>query len=113
LIRLSVGCLMGKRRKVPLRKGVVAQELKPKEDLSRLVKTKDNEIFIDTTGKVNSRVAYLSYNKDVILKAQEENNLAQAFKMKINTEIYDELLEYISDKNEKCLFKSPRDCLSC
>src|SRR5699024_2658548 len=104
---------MAKRRKVPLRKCLVTQELKPKEDLIRLVKTKDNEIFIDPTGKVNGRGAYLSYNKDVILKAQEENKLAQAFKMKINTEIYDELLEYISDKNESCLFKSPRDCLSC
>src|SRR5699024_3388607 len=136
---------MATRRKVPLRKCLVTQELKPKEDLirivktkdneifihltgkdnsrgaylsnnkelSRLVKTKDNEIFIDPTRKVNGRGVYLSYNKDVILKAQEENKLAQAFKMKINTEIYDELLEYISDKNEKCLFKSPRDCLSC
>src|SRR5699024_7372830 len=104
---------MAKRRKVPLRKCLVTQELKPKEDLIRLVITKDNEIFIDPTGKVNGRGAYLSYNKYVILKAQEENKLVQAFKMKINTEIYDELIEYISDKNEKCLFKSPRDYLSC
>src|SRR5699024_11352822 len=100
---------MAKRRKVPLRKCLVTQELKPKEDLIRLVKTKDNEILIDPTGKVNGRGAYLSYNKDVILKAQEENKLAQAFKMKINTQIKDGRLEDRREKNEESLFKSPSD----
>ncbi|HLR60310.1 MAG TPA: YlxR family protein [Pseudogracilibacillus sp.] len=91
---------MAKQRKVPLRKCLVTKELKPKEDLIRLVKTKENDILIDPSGKVNGRGAYLTYNKDIFLKAKEENMLAQAFKMKIEPDIYEDLLELISDQDE-------------
>lgn len=91
---------MTKQRKVPLRKCLVTKELKPKEDLIRLVKTKENDILIDPTGKINGRGAYLTYDRDVFLKAKKENMLAQAFKMKIESEVYDELLALISDNNE-------------
>ncbi len=91
---------MVKKRKVPLRKCLVTKELKPKEELIRLVKTKENEILIDPSGKLNGRGAYLTYDKEVFLKAKEENLLAQAFKMKIEPKIYEDLLTLISDSNE-------------
>lgn len=91
---------MAKKRKVPLRKCLVTKELKPKEELIRLVKTKENEILIDPSGKLNGRGAYLTYDKEIFLKAKEENLLAQAFKMKVNSEIYEDLLTLISDNNE-------------
>lgn len=91
---------MAKQRKVPLRKCLVTKELKPKEDLIRLVKTKENKVLIDPSGKLNGRGAYLSNNKEVVLKAKEENVLAQAFKTKIDTQIYEDLLALISDNNE-------------
>lgn len=91
---------MAKQRKVPLRKCLVTKELMPKEDLIRLVKTKENKVLIDPSGKMNGRGAYLSYSKDVFLKAKEENLLSQAFKMKIDSQIYDDLLALISDNNE-------------
>ncbi len=91
---------MAKHRKVPLRKCLVTKELKPKEELIRLVKTKENDVIIDPTGKLNGRGAYLTFDKQVFLQAKDENSLAQAFKMKINLDIYDDLLTLVSEKND-------------
>lgn len=88
---------MSKKRKVPQRKCLVKNELIPKDELIRIVKTKDNKVFIDSTGKKNGRGAYLSKQIEIIDKAETTNVLSQAFKMKIDNQIYDELRAYIND----------------
>ena len=45
------------KKKVPLRKCVVSGEMKEKKEMVRIVKTKEDEIFIDETGKKNGRGA--------------------------------------------------------
>lgn len=44
-----------KQRKVPLRKCVACQEMMPKKELIRIVKTPEDEVLIDLTGKKSGR----------------------------------------------------------
>lgn len=50
---------MGQVKKVPVRKCIGCQEMKNKKDMMRILKTTENEIVLDTTGKKNGRGAYL------------------------------------------------------
>ena len=45
-------------RKIPMRKCVVTQERFPKKDLIRVVRTPEQTIEIDLTGKKNGHGAY-------------------------------------------------------
>jgi predicted RNA-binding protein YlxR (DUF448 family) len=81
-----------KARKVPLRKCVVTGERLDKRDLLRVVKTKDNEFFVDPTGKMNGRGAYVKKDKQVILKAQKNNSLNKVFDTQVPLTIYEALI---------------------
>ena len=50
---------MAKKRKIPQRKCIVTNELKPKKEMIRIVRNKEGEVFIDPTGKQNGRGAYI------------------------------------------------------
>lgn len=82
-----------KQRKVPLRKCIVCNEMKEKKELLRIVKNKDNEIFIDETGKANGRGAYVCENKDCLDKLVSKKVLNRIFKMDIPDEIYKSIEE--------------------
>lgn len=60
---------MMKQRKVPMRKDVISQEMKPKKEMVRIVKTAEGEISIDPTGKKSGRGAYVSLEPDAIKTA--------------------------------------------
>ena len=80
-------------KKIPMRTCVVTREKFPKGELIRVVRTPDNQIIIDLTGKANGRGAYLKNDRDVILKAQKTKILDRHLEMKIPDAIYEELLK--------------------
>ena len=80
-------------RKVPLRKCVATQEMKPKRELIRIVRSKEGEVSIDLTGKKSGRGAYLSKDRECILQAQKKHVLEQHLKAKIDPSLYEQLLE--------------------
>ncbi len=82
-----------KPKKLPLRKCVVTQERLPKTELVRVVKTKDGEVFVDTSGKANGRGAYLKLNKQVIEKAMKKNVLNRVLGVEVSEKVFEELLE--------------------
>lgn len=84
------------KKKIPLRKCVVTGEMKPKKEMVRVVKTKEDELFIDESGKKNGRGAYITMSKEVILEAKNKNSLSSVLKMSVADEFYDELLEYVN-----------------
>lgn len=86
---------MVKKRKVPLRKCIVTHEMKPKEELIRVVRNKEGGVFVDPTGKKNGRGAYLSKDLSVIDKAMDTHILNQQFKTNIDNEIYEELRQIV------------------
>ncbi|GAA0298466.1 hypothetical protein GGQ92_000245 [Gracilibacillus halotolerans] len=89
---------MPKQRKVPLRKCIVTEEMFPKKQLIRVVKTKEGEVFADPTGKKNGRGAYLSKDLEVINKAQQTNILERHLDIKIEDHVYDELRTLVGDQ---------------
>lgn len=88
---------MTKFKKTPMRKCLGCGENKPKNELIRVVKNKDDKIFIDRTGKQNGRGAYLCFNKDCLDKAIKSKALNRAFEMEINDETIEELKKSIID----------------
>lgn len=93
---------MVKKRKIPLRKCVVMNEMKPKEEMIRIVRNKEGEVFVDPSGKKNGRGAYLSKDVAVIEKAEKMRTLNQLFKVEIDPTIYEELKQMVTGKsNEK------------
>lgn len=84
------------KRKIPMRKCVVTGEMKPKKDMLRIVKTKDDEISWDDTGKKNGRGAYVSLDTEVIKEAKDKNILSQALKTKVSDDFYDKLFEHVN-----------------
>lgn len=83
---------MKKAKKIPLRKCVATGEMKPKKELVRIVRSKEGEVSIDLTGKKNGRGAYLTLDKECILKAQKKNILANHLNAEVPQAIYEELL---------------------
>lgn len=82
---------MTRSKKTPLRKCVVTQEMYPKQQLIRVVRNKEGEVFVDQTGKKNGRGAYISKDLDVIERAEKQEVLNRHLKTKVDTDIYDQL----------------------
>ena len=78
-------------KKIPLRQCVGCGEMKGKKDMMRVLKTAENEICLDVTGKKNGRGAYVCKSKDCLLKAGKNKGLERSFKMSIPKEVYESL----------------------
>lgn len=77
-----------------MRKCIVSQEMFPKKSLIRIVRTPENEIVLDPTGKKSGRGAYLCAKQEYIDLAQKKKALERVFQMKIDETLYDQLREY-------------------
>ena len=84
---------MQKTKKVPQRKCIACQERDSKKGLIRIVKNKEGQIFLDTTGKANGRGAYICKDAECLKKAIKSKALNRAFKIEVPNEVYENLLE--------------------
>ena len=82
-----------KVKKIPLRTCVITHEKFPKQELLRIVRTPENEVKIDLTGKLNGHGAYIKKDIDVIEKARKSKVLERVLEITINNEVYDEMLK--------------------
>ncbi|NGZ75463.1 RNase P modulator RnpM [Saccharibacillus alkalitolerans] len=80
-----------KKRKTPLRKCVASQEMLPKKELIRVVRTPEGQIEIDLTGKKSGRGAYLRADAECFRLAQKNKALDRALKQPVPAEIYEQL----------------------
>jgi uncharacterized protein len=80
-----------KPRKTPLRKCVACQQMMPKRELIRVVKTPTGELLIDLTGKKAGRGAYLCGKQSCFKLAKKSRALDRALKATVSPEIYDAL----------------------
>ena len=71
---------------------------KDKNQLIRIVKSKDKEIFIDRTGKKEGRGAYICDDVKCLEKLIKSKRLEKVFEMTISQEIYESLRGVIIDK---------------
>ena len=85
-------------KKIPERRCIACNMQKPKCELLRIVKNKDNEISIDLTGKKAGRVAYICKSTECLDKLKKSGRLSRTFEMEISEEIYKDLRDVI----DKC-----------
>ena len=78
-------------KKIPLRQCVGCGEMKGKKEMLRVLKTPEDEICLDATGKKNGRGAYICRQKECLQKARKNKGLERSFKMSISPEVYDTL----------------------
>ncbi|KNF08860.1 hypothetical protein CLPU_5c01670 [Gottschalkia purinilytica] len=86
-----------KVRKIPLRKCVGCNESKPKRELIRVVKNKENEITVDLKGKANGRGAYICNDAKCFEKARKSKKLEKALETEIPLDVYEQLLQEIKN----------------
>ena len=84
-------------KKIPERRCVICYEAKPKKDLIRIVKPKEENISVDLTGKKSGRGAYICNSLDCLEKAIKTNKLSKVFDIKVEKEIYEELRDIIGN----------------
>lgn len=87
-----------KTKKIPMRSCVVTSEKFPKKELLRIVKTKEGEILVDETGKINGRGAYIKKDLEVLEKAKKSKILERKLEIEIPEEVYKEV-ENVINKN--------------
>ncbi|MFS1513159.1 RNase P modulator RnpM [Chengkuizengella sp. SCS-71B] len=80
-----------RNRKIPMRKCVACQEMKAKKELVRIVRSPENEVIIDSTGKKSGRGAYLCKTVNCSQLAMKNKSLDRALKHQVDQEIYEQL----------------------
>jgi predicted RNA-binding protein YlxR (DUF448 family) len=78
-------------KKLPLRQCIGCGEMKNKKEMIRVLKTSEDEILLDTTGRKNGRGAYLCPSMECFKKAVKSKGLERSFKMAIPKEVYETL----------------------
>ena len=75
--------------------------MKSKKDMIRILKTQENEIVLDATGKLNGRGAYICTSIECFQKAKKSKGLERSFKMSIPQQIYENLEEEFNECKTK------------
>ena len=80
-----------KSKKIPLRMCLGCNEMKPKAELLRVVKSPEGDVSLDFWGKKNGRGAYICKKADCFEKAVKTKRLERTFSMAIPNEVYQSL----------------------
>lgn len=88
-------------KKIPMRKCVGCQEMKGKKDLMRVLKTPEDELIIDATGRKNGRGAYLCRSMECFELAIKNKGLERSLKTSIPADVYDSLKKEIEQIDPK------------
>jgi predicted RNA-binding protein YlxR (DUF448 family) len=65
--------------------------MKSKKEMIRVLKTSEDDIVLDATGRKNGRGAYLCASMECFRKAVKNKGLERSFKMAIPKEVYETL----------------------
>ena len=82
---------MAQMKKIPLRKCTGCQEMKSKKEMIRILRTAQDGIILDATGRKNGRGAYLCPSMDCFNKAVKNRGLERSLKEKVPEETYESL----------------------
>ena len=85
------------KKKIPLRKCTGCGEMKPKKELVRVVKTPDDKVLIDLTGRLNGRGAYICPKAECLKIAKKSRRIEKSFQMQIPDEVYNKMEEELKN----------------
>ena len=88
-------------KKIPMRMCVSCREMKPKKELARIVRTPEEKVLLDASGRANGRGAYLCKNRICLEKAVKSRALERALEVKIEPETYDALRAQMMDHEQQ------------
>lgn len=87
-------------KKIPLRQCIGCSEMKSKKEMIRILKTPDDEIILDATGRKNGRGAYICPSMECLKRAEKGKGLERSFKMAIPKEVYETLEKEMAQLGE-------------
>lgn len=82
---------MKTKNKIPMRQCTGCREMKNKKEMIRILKTPEDEIVLDATGKKNGRGAYLCPSRECLAKARKNHGLERSLKAAIPDEVFESL----------------------
>lgn len=80
-------------KKIPMRKCLGCNEMKPKRELIRAVKSPEGEISLDLTGKKSGRGAYICPDKSCFDKARKSKRFEKALETSIPDSVYNDMAQ--------------------
>ena len=90
-------------KKVPMRMCVACREMKPKKELSRVVRTPEGDVVADETGRKNGRGAYLCRSEACLNKALKIRALDRALEQPLTEAAVDALRQVIAGGGNEAL----------
>ena len=84
-------------KKIPLRKCTGCGEMKPKKELVRVIKTVDEQILMDLTGKMNGRGAYVCRDEECLKRAIKTKAIERSLGINVSDEVYEQLKKELGE----------------
>ncbi len=84
-------------KKIPMRMCLGCNEMKPKKELIRAVKSPEGEISMDLTGKKSGRGAYICRSSECFRLARKARRFEKAFSCQISDEVYDAMEKELAE----------------
>ena len=85
------------QKKIPMRLCIGCGQNQPKKNMIRVVKSPEQEISLDLTGKKSRRGAYLCKNPSCLAQAMKQHRLERSFSCKISQEVYERMQHVLSE----------------
>lgn len=83
------------KKKIPMRKCLGCNEMKPKKEMIRVVRSPEGNISMDLKGKASGRGCYICPNIECLNNAIKTKRIEQALETRINDEVISILREQI------------------
>ena len=80
-----------------MRRCVGCGEMKIKKEMFRVIKTPEQEILLDITGKKNGRGAYLCMQTGCLKKAEKNRGIERSLKTSVSKEVIQQLIKEMQE----------------
>lgn len=87
---------MKTKNKIPMRQCTGCREMKSKKEMIRVLKTPEDKIVLDTTGRQNGRGAYVCLSSECLEKAIRNHGIERSLKAVVPQEVYEDLKKELS-----------------
>ncbi|MBR4361619.1 MAG: YlxR family protein [Ruminococcus sp.] len=91
---------MMKPKKIPMRMCLGCNEMKPKKELMRVVRSPEGEISLDFVGKKNGRGAYICKSSECFEKARKARRFEKTFSCRIDESVYEVMADELRNETE-------------
>ena len=84
-------------KKIPMRQCVGCREMKPKNQMIRIVRSPEGEISLDFRGKAPGRGVYVCPNADCFAKMRKSRGAERSLETQIPDAVYEALEERLKE----------------